>query len=120
MRERLGNDAGALSAYLKAVDVVPDYEPSIVAYALLLARTGKAALSRPYASSRKPGRPSLTLAAPVRDAAGRIVGQLRGGAWLYGPNLVGDLATTPIGEGGYFAILDRQRVRVAQCRGHVP
>ncbi len=53
VRERLGNDAGALSAYLKAVEVVPDYEPSIVAYALLLARTGKTAEAEAYLKGKQ-------------------------------------------------------------------
>jgi Tfp pilus assembly protein PilF len=57
VRERLGNEGGALSAYLKAVDVVPDYEPSIVSYALLLARTGKAAEAEAYLKGKQAKMP---------------------------------------------------------------
>ncbi len=41
VRERMNETAGALSSYRQATSVVPDYEPAIVAYAVLLARTGK-------------------------------------------------------------------------------
>ncbi len=41
VRERLNETAGALSAYRQATTIVTDYEPAIVAYAVLLARTGK-------------------------------------------------------------------------------
>lgn len=41
VEERLGNTSGALSAYRAAVSIVPDYEPAIVAYAMVLARTGR-------------------------------------------------------------------------------
>jgi Tfp pilus assembly protein PilF len=57
VRERLGNEGGALSAYLKAVGVVPDYEPSIMSYALLLARTGKAAEAEAYLKSKQAKMP---------------------------------------------------------------
>lgn len=42
VRERLNETSGALQAYRQATTVLPDYEPAIVAYAVLLARTGKA------------------------------------------------------------------------------
>lgn len=41
VRERLNETSGALSAYRQATTIVPDYEPGIVAYAVLLARSGK-------------------------------------------------------------------------------
>jgi hypothetical protein len=78
-----------------------------------VAGTGKAALSRPYLSRRGTSRPCVSIAAPIRDDAGRIVGQLHGSASLHGENLVGDLASTEIGQGGYFVLIDRQRLRLA-------
>ena len=42
VRERLGEVSGAQGSYLKSASIVPDYEPSIVAYAVLAARSGKA------------------------------------------------------------------------------
>jgi Flp pilus assembly protein TadD len=42
IRERMGDDAGASSSYLKALAIVPDYEPAIVAEGMLLATTNRA------------------------------------------------------------------------------
>lgn len=42
VEERLGRRAEALSAYQRAVDIVPDYEPAIVAYGVLSAKQGQA------------------------------------------------------------------------------
>ncbi len=41
VRERTSETSGALSAYRQATTIVADYEPAIVAYAVLLAHTGK-------------------------------------------------------------------------------
>jgi Tfp pilus assembly protein PilF len=41
VRERMNETSGALTSYRQATTIVPDYEPAIVAYAVLLARTGK-------------------------------------------------------------------------------
>ena len=41
VRERMNETSGALTAYRQATTIVSDYEPAIVAYAVLLARTGK-------------------------------------------------------------------------------
>jgi len=41
VRERSNETSGALSSYRQSTAIVPDYEPAIVAYAVLLARTGK-------------------------------------------------------------------------------
>jgi len=41
VKERLNETSGALTAYRQATTIVPDYEPAIVAYAVLLARSGK-------------------------------------------------------------------------------
>jgi Tfp pilus assembly protein PilF len=41
VRERLNETSGALQAYRQATTIVSDYEPAIVAYGVLLARTGK-------------------------------------------------------------------------------
>jgi len=41
VKERLNETSGALTAYRQATTIVPDYEPAIVAYSVLLARSGK-------------------------------------------------------------------------------
>jgi tetratricopeptide (TPR) repeat protein len=74
VRERLGNGGGALSAYLKAVDVVPDYEPSIVSYALLSARMGKTAEAEAYLKGKQAKMPKsaavLAALAEVKSIGG--------------------------------------------------
>jgi tetratricopeptide (TPR) repeat protein len=53
VEERLGNRASALAAYQKALSIVPDYEPAIVAYALLMARTDHAADAETFLTGRQ-------------------------------------------------------------------
>jgi len=52
IRERKGNTTGALSAYAKAIGVVPDYEPAIVAYGVLTAREGNLDEAEQYLNGR--------------------------------------------------------------------
>jgi tetratricopeptide (TPR) repeat protein len=52
VRERLGNATGALSAYSKAISVVSDYEPAIIAYAVLTAREGNPDAAEEYLNGR--------------------------------------------------------------------
>jgi tetratricopeptide (TPR) repeat protein len=52
VRERKSNTTGALSAYAKAIAVVPDYEPAIIAYGVLTAREGKADEAEQYLNGR--------------------------------------------------------------------
>jgi tetratricopeptide (TPR) repeat protein len=52
VRERLGNSTGALSAYSKSISVVADYEPAIVAYAVLTAREGNPDAAEEYLNGR--------------------------------------------------------------------
>ena len=52
VRERQGNSPGALSAYSKAISVVSDYEPAIVAYAVLTAREGNPDAAEEYLNGR--------------------------------------------------------------------
>jgi Tfp pilus assembly protein PilF len=52
VRERKNNSTGALSAYAKAIALVPDYEPAIVAYGVLTAREGNPAEAEQYLNGR--------------------------------------------------------------------
>lgn len=52
VRERLNEISGALSSYSKAVSIVSDYEPAIVAYAVLQARTGKESEAESYLNGK--------------------------------------------------------------------
>jgi Tfp pilus assembly protein PilF len=52
VRERKSNATGALAAYAKAISVVPDYEPAIVSYGVLLAREGNTSEAEQYLNGR--------------------------------------------------------------------
>lgn len=57
VKERLGDTPGALAAYRQATLVVSDYEPAIVAYAVLLARSGRADEAVEYVNGRLTAMP---------------------------------------------------------------
>lgn len=57
VRERLNETAGALTAYRQATTIVADYEPAIVAYAVLLARTGKPDEANDFLNARQAQMP---------------------------------------------------------------
>jgi tetratricopeptide (TPR) repeat protein len=57
VRERLNETSGALQAYRQATTIVSDYEPAIVAYGVLLARTGKPDEANDFLSSRQAQMP---------------------------------------------------------------
>ena len=52
IRERKNNSSGALSAYAKAIAIVPDYEPAIVAYGVLTAKDGNMDEAEQYLNGR--------------------------------------------------------------------
>jgi Tfp pilus assembly protein PilF len=53
VRERGNETSGALTAYRQATTIVADYEPAIAAYAVLLARTGKAQEASDFLGQRQ-------------------------------------------------------------------
>ncbi len=55
--ERLGETQNALSDYRQATLIVPDYEPAIVGYAVLLARMGKPDQAEDYLNGRMAAMP---------------------------------------------------------------
>ena len=57
VRERMNETSGALQAYRQATTIVADYEPAIVAYAVLLARTGKADEANDFLNARQAQMP---------------------------------------------------------------
>jgi tetratricopeptide (TPR) repeat protein len=52
IRERKNNSSGALSAYAKAIGIVPDYEPAMVAFGVLTAREGSVDEAEQYLNGR--------------------------------------------------------------------
>ncbi len=71
VKERLNENSGALSAYNKAVAIVPDYEPAIVAYAELLARTDKLSEAESYLNGKLAKMPK-SAAVPAAMAGDQI------------------------------------------------
>ncbi|HEY3496161.1 MAG TPA: tetratricopeptide repeat protein [Polyangiaceae bacterium] len=69
VEERLNEISNALSSYRQATLIVPDYEPAIFAYAVLLARGGKGDEAMEYLSSRAAAMPK---SAAVTAAMGEV------------------------------------------------
>ncbi|HYO94656.1 MAG TPA: tetratricopeptide repeat protein [Polyangiaceae bacterium] len=68
VRERLGDVPGALSSYRQSTMIVPDYEPAIVGYSVLLARSGKADEAVEYLNGRLGALPnSAAVAAAMAE-----------------------------------------------------
>ena len=57
VRERTNETSGALTSYRQATTIVSDYEPAIVAYAVLLARTGKPDDATDFLNQRQASMP---------------------------------------------------------------
>ena len=69
VQERLNEVANALASYRQATVIVPDYEPAIFAYAVLLARGGKADQALEYLNGRLAAMPK---SAAVSAALGEV------------------------------------------------
>jgi Tfp pilus assembly protein PilF len=57
VKERLNETSGALTAYQKSYGVVSDYEPGIVSYAVLLAKTGKPTEAESFLNGKRAKMP---------------------------------------------------------------
>jgi Tfp pilus assembly protein PilF len=57
VQERMNEVSNALSSYRQATVIVPDYEPAIFAYGVLLARNGKADQASEYLNGRATAMP---------------------------------------------------------------
>ncbi|MBU1357885.1 MAG: cache domain-containing protein, partial [Gammaproteobacteria bacterium] len=64
---------------------------------------GEPAISDPL-KTRTTGQSAIILAAPAKDAAGRVVGVLAAGLDLTQSNVLGDLARSRVGAEGYYLI----------------
>jgi Tfp pilus assembly protein PilF len=69
VQERQNEISNALSSYRQATVIVPDYEPAIFAYAVLLARSGKADQAVDYLNGRRTAMPK---SAAVSAALGEV------------------------------------------------
>lgn len=99
VQERTGNSSGASKSYRAALDIVPDHEPSAVAYSLILARQGKYdeafdfVQKRP--SSAGPSAALVAVKAEVRSLQGRSgeAQELAQQALKIDPNFKGAMVT---------------------------
>jgi diguanylate cyclase (GGDEF)-like protein/PAS domain S-box-containing protein len=66
----------------------------------------KPAISEPYLSVTD-NSPYVMMTAPLFDAHGRLVGVLGGAISLLKPTFMGRIASTPVGETGYFYVMTR-------------
>jgi Tfp pilus assembly protein PilF len=69
VEERLNETSNALSSYRQATVIVPEYEPAIFAYAVLLARGGKGDQAMEYLNGRAAAMPK---SAAVTAAMGEV------------------------------------------------
>jgi len=75
VRERLNELSGALQAYRQATAIVGDYEPAIVAYSVLLARTGKPDEAMEFLNGRQAQMPKSAAVTAAMAEVRSIQGQ---------------------------------------------
>jgi len=63
-------------------------------------------ISRPFLSRQGHGHPILMFTEPLLDPDGTFLGMLSGSIDLYAENFLGRLVATPLGQDGYFILLD--------------
>ena len=74
--------------------------------------TGQPYISSPYFSSKGNNPPALSFTAPVRDAAGNLIGVLFGSLDLTRDNLLGRLTKIRIGKTGYLYLYSTDRLMI--------
>lgn len=74
--------------------------------------TGQPFISSPYFSSQSPFHPALNFTAPIRDAAGHLLGVLAGSLDLTQDNMLGRIAKTRIGTAGYLYLYSSDRTMI--------
>lgn len=76
----------------------------------VVSRTRQPYISRPFASPRAQGRPAITIAIPLFDGQGNMVGRLHGSIELEGRNFLSDLNHVKLGRTGYISLFTRERI----------
>ena len=81
-------------------------------YMIAVLKAGKSTISKPI-TGKVLKDPIIVMAAPIRDAQGRVIGALAGVTDLSKPNFLDDITGTPYGKtGGYFIIALQHRLVV--------
>lgn len=81
-------------------------------YIIKTRQTRQPVISAPFRSLLPQAPPVVMFTAPILDKQGTLVAIVGGSINLLRPNLLGKLATTKIGETGYFYLSDQQRTLI--------
>ena len=79
----------------------------------VVSKTRQPYISKPFAAPRAQGRPAITLAIPLFNGRGDMVGRLHGSIELEGRNFLSDLNHVKLGRTGYISLFTRDRIFVA-------
>ena len=82
-----------------------DYIQAVIA-------TEKTVISKPILG-KATKQPIVVVASPIKNDKGELVGIIGGVLNLYKPNLLGSIATQKNGEGGYYYLVTKERMRIA-------
>ncbi len=70
-------------------------------------------ISKPFTSVRAMGRPAITMALPLFNAQGVMVGRLHGSIELLGRNFLSDLNDFKLGQTGYVSLFTKDRIFIS-------
>ncbi|MFN4349857.1 MAG: EAL domain-containing protein [Hylemonella sp.] len=79
----------------------------------VVSETRQPYISKPFASVRAMGRPVFTMALPLLDAQGAMVGRLHGSIELLGRNFLSDLNEFTLGQTGYVSLFTKDRIFIS-------
>ncbi len=79
----------------------------------VVSETRQPYISKPFASVRAMGRPAITMALPLLDAQGEMVGRLHGSIELLGRNFLSDLNNFKLGQTGYVSLFTKDRIFIS-------
>ena len=74
--------------------------------------TGQPVISKPFLG-KATQQPIVVIAAPILDNNKQLVGIMGGVLNLYKPNMLGSIAARKNGQGGYYYLVSKDRVRIA-------
>ncbi|MCZ8292693.1 MAG: EAL domain-containing protein [Hylemonella sp.] len=79
----------------------------------VVSETRQPYISKPFASVRAMGRPVITMALPLFNTRGEMVGRLHGSIELLGRNFLSDLNDFKLGQTGYVSLFTKDRVFIS-------
>ncbi|MBI2746499.1 MAG: EAL domain-containing protein [Burkholderiales bacterium] len=79
----------------------------------VVSETRQPYISKPFASVRAMGRPVITMALPLFNTQGEMVGRLHGSIELLGRNFLSDLNDFKLGQTGYVSLFTKDRIFIS-------